>query len=94
MDVGSSIDLTAGVITITPISQAVRAAKDQVMQGKELSLALAPPASFPPTSSRVLQTGEETGKVPESLNHLADDYEEQVTSMVKNLGHLIQPPWS
>ena len=39
----------------------------------------------------MLQTGEETGKVPESLNHLADDYEEQVSGMVKNLGHLIQP---
>jgi hypothetical protein len=34
---------------------------------------------------------EETGKVPESLAHLADDYEEQVAIMVKNTGHLIQP---
>ena len=34
---------------------------------------------------------EETGKVAESLAHLADDYEEQVAIMVKNTGHLIQP---
>ncbi|MGA7498478.1 MAG: type II secretion system F family protein [Isosphaeraceae bacterium] len=34
---------------------------------------------------------EETGKVPESLAHLADAYEEQVAIMVKNTGHLIQP---
>src|SRR5271165_4797268 len=91
VDVGSSIDLTAGVLAMTPISQAVRAAKDKVMQGKELSVALAPSGQFSPDVIAVLQTGEETGKVPESLNHLADDYEEQVSGMVKNLGHLIQP---
>ena len=39
----------------------------------------------------VLETGEETGKLPESLAHLADDYDEQVSTMVANLGHLVQP---
>ena len=91
VDVGSSLDLTAGVITMTPISQAVRDSREKVIQGKELSVALAPSGQFSPDVLAVLQTGEETGKVPESLNHLADDYEEQVSGMVKNLGHLIQP---
>jgi len=91
VDVGTSIDLTAGVLAMTPISEAVRNARDKVMQGKELSVALAPSRQFSPDVLAVLETGEETGKVPESLNHLADDYEEQVSSMVKNLGHLIQP---
>ena len=31
------------------------------------------------------------GKLPETLAHLADDYEEQVETMVKNLGQLVQP---
>ena len=51
-----------------------------------------------PTSGGAIPQGyparkapEETGKVPESLAHLADDYEEQVAIMVKNTGHLIQP---
>ena len=39
----------------------------------------------------VISSGEETGKLPESLNHLADDYEEQVAYMVRNMGQLIQP---
>ncbi len=91
VDVGTSIDLTAGVINMTPISQAVRDSREKVIQGRELSVALAPSGQFPPDVIAVLQSGEETGKVPESLNHLADDYEEQVSVMVKNLGHLIQP---
>ena len=49
VDVGTSMDLTAGVINMTPMSQAVRDAREKVMQGKELSVALAPSASFPRT---------------------------------------------
>jgi type II secretory pathway component PulF len=91
VDVGTSMDLTAGVINMTPMSQAVRDAREKVMQGKELSVALAPSGQFPPDVIAMLESGEETGKIPESLNHLADDYEEQVETMVKSLGHLIQP---
>ena len=91
VDMGTSIDLTAGVINMTPISEAVRDAKVEVVAGRELSVALAPSRQFAPDVLAVLASGEETGKIPESLNHLADDYEEQVSVMVKNLGHLIQP---
>ena len=38
-----------------------------------------------------VETGEETGKLPENLHRLADEYEEQVGFMIKNLGVLIQP---
>ena len=39
----------------------------------------------------IVNSGEETGKLPESLERLADDYEEQVSYMVRNLGQLVQP---
>jgi type II secretory pathway component PulF len=91
LDIGSSIDLTAGVVTMTPISEAIRNSRDQVMQGRDLSVALANSHQFSPDVLAVLSSGEETGKIPESLNHLADDYEEQVALMVKNMGQLIQP---
>ena len=39
----------------------------------------------------IIGSGEETGKLPESLDKLADDYEEQVEYMIKNIGNLIQP---
>ena len=66
VDVGSSIDLTAGVLAMTPISQAVQAAKDKVMQGKELSAAPAPPASFPPTSSQCFRPVRKRGRSPKA----------------------------
>ena len=66
VDVGSSIDLTAGVLAMTPISQAVQAAKDKVMQGKELSAALRPPANFPPTSSQCFRPVRKRGRSPKA----------------------------
>jgi type II secretory pathway component PulF len=91
VDVGSSIDLTAQVVTMTPIRNAISAARTQVMDGRELSVALRPSRQFDHDVIAVLESGEETGKIPESLEHLADEYEEQVSHMVKNMGELIQP---
>lgn len=91
VDVGGSIDLTAKVVAMTPIRNALISAKEQVMQGKDLSAALRPTRQFDHGVLSVLESGEETGKIPESLEHLADEYEEQVAHMVKNMGELIQP---
>ncbi|WP_337173049.1 type II secretion system F family protein [Paludisphaera sp.] len=91
VDVGSSMDLTARAMATAPMRNAVRAAKAPVMDGGELSGALSRSGWFGPDVIAVLESGEETGKLPETLNHLADDYEEQVAYMVKNLGQLIQP---
>ena len=48
-------------------------------------------SQFSPDVIAVIETGEETGKLPESLAHLADEYDDQIAVMVKNLGQLVQP---
>jgi len=91
LDFPSSIDLTADVVVMTPIRRAVRSVKEKVLAGQELGATLEATHQFSPDVIAVITTGEETGKLPESLEHLADDYDEQVSVMVKNLGHLVQP---
>jgi len=91
VDVGSSIDLTADVLRMTPIRQAVRSTREKIIEGMELSGVLDRTRQFSPDVIAVIETGEETGKLPETLAHLADDYDEQVSTMVANLGHLVQP---
>jgi type IV pilus assembly protein PilC len=91
VDVGNSIDLTANVLVMTPIRRAVRAIRPQIIAGRELSEVLDDTRQFEPDVISVIASGEETGKLPESLAHLADDYDEQVSMMVANLGHLVQP---
>ena len=57
----------------------------------ELSEVLRGRTPFEPELLSIVEAGEETGKIPESLDHLADEYEERVSLMVRNLGQLIQP---
>ena len=91
VDLGTSLDLTADVLHLTPFRRVVRGARVNVVEGSELSDALNASRRFSPDVIAIIGTGEDTGKMPESLAKLADDYEEQVTYMVKNLGSLIQP---
>ena len=91
VDIGSSIDLTADVLRMSPIKSAVRASRQEIVSGSELSTTLARSKQFTPDVIAVINSGEETGKLPEALVHLADDYDEQVEVMVASLGHLIQP---
>ena len=91
LDFASSIELTANVVVMTPIRRAVRSAKEKVLAGRDLSSTLDATHQFSPDVIAVIATGEETGKLPESLDHLADEYDEQIAVMVKNLGQLVQP---
>lgn len=91
VDVGSSLDLTAGVMQLDPFRDAILSAKDAVLQGETLTSSLDGTRRFSVDVIAIVDSGEETGKLPESLERLAEDYEEQVTYMVKNMGQLVQP---
>jgi type II secretory pathway component PulF len=91
VDVNSSLELTSDVLHLDPFRRAVRYAKQEVMDGRELSASLDDTRRFTPDVIAIIESGEETGKLPETLNHLADEYEEQVAYMVRNLGQLVQP---
>jgi type II secretory pathway component PulF len=91
VDVGSSIDLTGEVMRLEPLRRAVLDARPFIMDGGPLSEALQKSRWFGPDVIAVVESGEETGKLPESLERLGDDYEEQVSYMVRNMGQLVQP---
>jgi type II secretory pathway component PulF len=91
VDIGDSLDLTADVMQLDPFRRTIRSARSEVMDGSELSVALGRSRRFGPDVIAIINSGEETGRLPESLEKLADDYEEQVAYMVKNMGQLIQP---
>jgi len=91
VDIGTSLDLTADVMRLDPFRRAVLKARKMVLDGGELSMALSGARCFGPDVIAILNSGEETGKLPESLERLAHDYEEQVAYMVRNMGLLVQP---
>ena len=90
VDMGNSIDMTADVLVMNPIRRAVRSARPKIIGGEELSESSTTHGSYS-RCDPVIASGEETGKLPESLAHLADDYDEQVAITVANLGHWSSP---
>lgn len=86
-----SLKLTSEVLRLQPTRAAVIAARDAVARGGELSATLDDSGQFFPDVIATIQTGEETGRLPESLEKLAENYEEQVEYSVQNLGSLIKP---
>jgi type II secretory pathway component PulF len=91
VDYGQSLDLTADVARLAPYREVLRHARQEVTEGEELSESFRRSRRFPSEVIAYVETGESTGKLPETLGKLAEDHEEQVEHMVKNLGQLLQP---
>ena len=91
VDIGSSLKLTGGVLALPAYRRAVEGTRGMVREGSELSTALGETHRFGYDVIAIVESGEESGRIPEALDKLADDYEEQVEHMVKNLGQLVQP---
>ena len=91
VDIGSSLKLTGGVLALPSFRRAVEGTRTLVMDGAELSEAIDQSGRFGLDVVAILEAGEESGRIPEALDKVADDYEEQVETLVKNLGQLVQP---
>ena len=91
VDIGSSLKLTGGVLALPAYRRAVEGTRQLVMDGTELSVAIDETKRFGLDVVAIVESGEESGRIPEALDKLADDYEERVEYMVKNLGQLVQP---
>lgn len=63
----------------------------QVEQGKSLSAAMEETGLFPLTLVRMIQVGEESGKIADLFLDVAQDYEEEVSYTVTGLLSLLEP---
>ena len=62
-----------------------------VKQGKGLTRPLAETEAFPPLSIHLLGVGEETGRLDSMLLHVANVYERETRTAIKNLVALFEP---
>jgi type II secretory pathway component PulF len=91
VDIGSSLELTADTLFLVPMRRAVLRARESIIQGESLSASVELTGRFPPDIAALINSGEETGRLPEMMIMVADQYDEQVEFIVKNLGTLLQP---
>jgi type II secretory pathway component PulF len=91
VDIGSSLVLTGDTLLLIPLRRAVLRAREGILEGEPLSLSVGATNRFPTDLVAIMNSAEETGRLPEMLVMVADEYEEKVEFTVKNLGSFLQP---
>lgn len=87
-----SLEITSNVVGNIYFSQALRDSADEVKEGLKLSQALGRVSHlYPPVFTQMVEVGEETGETTEILSKLADFYEEEITTVTKNISSIIEP---
>jgi type IV pilus assembly protein PilC len=85
------LDIVCDTIPNKVISNAVAAAKQEILQGGMLSLAIGEANVFPPMAIQMMSIGEETGELDAMMMKVADFYEDEVEQAVKALTSIIEP---
>lgn len=92
VDIVSALDITADVLRNHYFKIILQGATKRVQMGEPLSECISKPTNlYPIFVSEMLAVGEETGKVTEMLNNIADFYEAEVDQKTKDLSTIIEP---
>lgn len=73
------------------VENAIQRVHDAVKEGESIASPLSVTKIFPDMVVSMVEVGEETGKLPEMLEKIADTYEEEVDNAVEAMTSLIEP---
>jgi len=73
------------------VKRAIQKVHDAVREGESVAVPLGATKLFPDMVISMVEVGEETGKLPEMLEKIADVYEDEVDDAVEALTSLIEP---
>ncbi len=86
-----ALDVTGAALGNKVIEAELKAAAEEVKNGKPLSEPISKSAHFPPIVAQMLLVGEETGQIDTVLVKIADFYEEEVAVLIDGLAAIIEP---
>ncbi len=86
-----ALDIVSRVVQNRVISEEIKRMEAEVRGGKNLSEPMAASPHFPPMVVQMVTVGEETGKLDEMLEKVAEYYDREVDSMIRNLTTMLEP---
>jgi len=86
-----ALHITSEAIGNVNYQESLEEIREKVKSGVSLSDAIKKDEIFPPVVPQMIAVGEKTGEMDSMLNNLADYYEEEVDTAVKNITELIMP---
>ncbi len=87
----SSLEIVGKTSGNMVIERAIDKVREGVRQGEPVAAPLGKFAIFPPMVVRMIEVGEETGRLEEMLAKIADFYDDQVDAAVTALTSMIEP---
>ena len=87
----TALEVTRDASGNAVISSSIAQAISDVREGKTLSDSLEKTGHFPTLSLEMMRVGEQTGSLPEMLNHVADFYDEDVNIKATALLSYVEP---
>jgi type IV pilus assembly protein PilC len=85
------LEITAKTSGNMVIQRALLATKKSISEGKNISAPLAESGVFPNMVVQLIAVGEQTGRLAEMLEKIADFYDEEVETAVQAMTSLIEP---
>jgi type IV pilus assembly protein PilC len=73
------------------VGRAIQVVHDSVKEGENMAPPLESTKVFPPMVVGMVEVGEETGKLPDMLTKIADNYDDEVDAAVQGLTSIIEP---
>lgn len=86
-----ALEVTGAALGNKVIEEELKAAAQEVKNGKPLSEPISKSKHFPPIVAQMLIVGEETGQIDTVLVKIADFYEEEVAVLIDGLASIIEP---
>ncbi|MFA6552961.1 MAG: type II secretion system F family protein [Patescibacteria group bacterium] len=86
-----SLEITAGAISNAVYRRILLEAIESIQRGQTLTSVLTDEKYFPKMANRMIDVGERTGKLDETLAYLSGFYETEVDNTTKNLTSVIEP---
>ncbi|HVU39100.1 MAG TPA: type II secretion system F family protein [Opitutales bacterium] len=86
-----ALTITRDIVQNSVIAKALDRVHDRVRDGEPLAAPLEQQKVFPTMVTSMIDVGEETGELPEMLNRIADNYDEDLDNAVAGLTSIIEP---
>ncbi len=86
-----TIELASKTTNNVVLNKAMNNIKEKVKEGRSIAVSMSEETVFPPMIIQMVSAGEESGRIDELMEMVADFYDNETDIMVKNLTTLIEP---
>jgi type IV pilus assembly protein PilC len=91
VEISQSLTIAERVVGNAVVAQAIREAKEKIIQGGSLWRSLQETGVFPPLVVRMVSVGETTGTMDSALGKVADYYDREIPATVKRVFAVLEP---